>query len=197
MPAPHNADRMKSSLLFIVALAALSLCSACSRTPQPTPQRVNFDNAPANSTAGAANANNADRASTNQPDDAESLLLPQPEGFVNDFAKVLDARTKARLSELVRKLKERSEIEFAVVTMKTTGQQSIDDYSLTLARSWGVGSNPRGDGLLLLLATEDRKWHIQVSRRLDERTVSSAQLRRRLDALRRSADCAARRTSRV
>jgi uncharacterized protein len=158
---------MKSAS-FIVALAALCLCVACSRTQQ-TPQRVNFDNAPANSTAGAGNANTAtaDGASTNRTDEAESLLLPQPEGFVNDFARVLDARTKAHLAELVRKLKERADIEFAVVTVKTTDKQNIDDYSLTLARSWGVGSKPRGDGLLLLLATEDRKWRIQVSRSLE------------------------------
>lgn len=165
MPAPRNAGRMKS-LLVIIALAALSLCLACSQT-KPTPQRVNFDNAPANSTAGAGQANTAHTANANQPDEAESLLLPQPEGFVNDFARALDAQAKARLTQLVGKLKERSGIEFAIVTVKTTAGQSIDDYSLTLARSWGVGSKPRGDGLLLMLAVEDRKWHIQVSRSLE------------------------------
>jgi uncharacterized membrane protein YgcG len=170
MPTLHNADRMKS-LFFIFALISLCLSAACSRTQQ-TPQRVNFDNGHIGSTAGtgSTNANNAAverAANTNQTDEAESLLLPQPEGYVNDFARVLDAQTKAHLAELVRKLKERSDIEFAIVTVKTTGKQSVDDYSLTLARSWGVGSKPRGDGLLLLLATDDRQWRIQVSRSLE------------------------------
>lgn len=164
----HNADWMKS-IFFVIALVSLSLCAACRRTQQ-TPQRVNFDNGNIGSTAGtgSTNANTADRAaSTNQQDEAESLLLPQPEGYVNDFARVLEPEAKAHLAELVRKLKERSDIEFAIVTVKTTGQQSIEDYSLTLARSWGVGSKPRGDGLLLLLATDDRQWRIQVSRSLE------------------------------
>lgn len=159
-------------VLFITALLALSLSVACRQTE--TTEHVNANNAPANSAgAGKAftstNQTNTNQTNTNQTNnaEAESLLLPQPVGFVNDFANVLDKQSKTRLDELVHRLKERSSIEFAVVTVETTGKQDIFDYSLALARSWGVGSKPRGDGLLLLLAVKDRKWRIQVSRSLE------------------------------
>ncbi len=154
--------------LFIIALVALNFCVACRETQ--TAQNVNAQDAPASS-AGAGKAfQTSDQANANQTNnaaEAENLLLPQPAGFVNDFAKVLDEQAKARLQELVRKLKERANIEFAVVTIETTGKQDIFDYSLALARTWGVGSKPKGDGLLLLLAVKDRKWRVQVSRSLE------------------------------
>ena len=94
--------------------------------------------------------------------------LPPPKGFVNDFADAIDARTEKLLEAKFVRLKERARIEFAVVTVETTGAEDIFDYSLVLAKSWGVGppEGEPGGGLLLLLAVKDRKWRLQVSDRL-------------------------------
>ncbi len=96
--------------------------------------------------------------------------LPPPKGFVNDFANVLDRSMKEQLEAKLERLKERSKIELAVATVETTGGQDIFDYSLAVARGWGIGppAGEDGGGLLLLLATKDRKWHIQVTRNLEE-----------------------------
>jgi uncharacterized membrane protein YgcG len=95
--------------------------------------------------------------------------LPPPEGFVNDFANVLDAETERLLEEKFERLKARARIEFAVVTVETTGGQDILDYSLAVARGWSIGppAGEEGGGLLLLLATKDRQWRLQVSRSLE------------------------------
>ncbi|MFL6336443.1 MAG: TPM domain-containing protein [Pyrinomonadaceae bacterium] len=113
--------------------------------------------------AGTARGQNA-RAYTEAP-------LPQPEGFykyVTDNAGVIDAGTKERLATILNHLKERADIEFAVVTVPTTGDEDILSYSLSLARGWGIGSN-EGDknGLLLVVAVNDRKWRVEVSRHLE------------------------------
>jgi uncharacterized protein len=115
--------------------------------------------------SGQTNGNNAG----NMEPPSESLLLPQPTGFVNDFANVMDLKTKQRLEEKLDRLKQQSQIEFALVTVETTGTEKIEDYSLELVRSWGVGSNVRGGtgGLLLMLAVKDRKWRMQVSKSLE------------------------------
>lgn len=113
--------------------------------------------------AGAASGQNA-RAYTQAP-------LPQPEGFhkyVTDNANVIDPATKERLATVLNRLKERADIEFAVVTVPTTGEADIFDYSLSLARGWGIGSKEgEKNGLLLLVAVNDRKWQVQVSRHLE------------------------------
>jgi len=113
--------------------------------------------------AGAARGQDA-RAYTDAP-------LPRPEGFykyVTDNANVIDAGTKERLATILNRLKERADIEFAVVTVPTTGDEDIFEYSLKLARGWGIGSKEgERKGILLVVAVNDRKWRVQVSRHLE------------------------------
>jgi uncharacterized protein len=113
--------------------------------------------------AGSASGQNT-RAYTQAP-------LPQPEGFykyVTDNAGVIDAATKERLATVLNRLKERADIEFAVVTVPTTGEADIFEYSLSLARGWGIGSKEgEKNALLLVVAVNDRKWQVQVSRHLE------------------------------
>jgi uncharacterized protein len=96
--------------------------------------------------------------------------LPPPTGFVNDYANVLDAESSVQLETVLSEVKEKSNIEFAVAIVETTGDQSIFDYSLALAKGWGVGprDTSKGGGVLLLVATQDRAWRIQVSRSLEK-----------------------------
>jgi uncharacterized protein len=97
-------------------------------------------------------------------------LVPAPTGFVNDYANVFDSTSKQRLESLLTDLRDKSKVEFAVVTVDTTNGQPIDDYSLALAREWRIGpkDTSQGGGLLLVLAIKDRQWRLQVSRRLEK-----------------------------
>ena len=94
--------------------------------------------------------------------------LPPPTGYVNDYANVIDPQTKAKLETILTNLKQRADIEIAVVTVPSTNGEDIFDYSLAVARGWGIGSKG-GDkaGLLLLVAVNDRKYFTQVSDHLE------------------------------
>jgi uncharacterized protein len=94
--------------------------------------------------------------------------LPAPTGYVNDYANVIDQATEDRLETILTNLKTVGQIEFAVVTVDTTGDTPIFDYSLAVARGWGIGSK-EGDqaGLLLLVAIRDRKYFTQTSRHVE------------------------------
>jgi uncharacterized protein len=94
--------------------------------------------------------------------------LPQPTGYVNDFAGVIDSATKDRLETTLGNLDRQQQIQFSVVTVDTTGGQEIFDYSLAVARGWGVGAkDATKPSLLLLVAIKDRKYYTQVSRHLE------------------------------
>ena len=103
-----------------------------------------------------------------QASPAAESPLPPPKGHVGDFAEVIDAPTEEVLEVKLKQLKERVNIEMAVATVETTGGRDIYEYSLAVARGWGLGpaEGEEGGGLLLLLATKDRRWRIQVSRSL-------------------------------
>lgn len=112
---------------------------------------------------------NAQPKNENTQTEVESPL-PRPTGFVNDYANVFDDESKERLESALRELRDKSDVEFAVVTVETTGDQPIFEYSLAVARGWGIGpkDTSKGGGLLLLLAIKDRRWRLQVSRSLEK-----------------------------
>ena len=81
--------------------------------------------------------------------------FPQPQGMVNDFAAKLTPATKQQLETLLTNFKDRSGgIEVTVVTVPfdAMGDYPIEDYSLQLARRWGIGAGSDKNGLLLLIA---------------------------------------------
>jgi uncharacterized protein len=94
--------------------------------------------------------------------------LPAPTGYVNDYAGVIDQQTKSRLEATLTNLDREQQIQFAVVTVDSTNGQEIFDYSLAVARGWGLGSKDTSKpSLLLLVAINDRKYFTQVSRHLE------------------------------
>src|SRR5215207_7235052 len=81
--------------------------------------------------AGVARAQDA-RAYTDAP-------LPKPDAFykyVTDTANGSEATTKEMLATVRNRLKERADIEFAVVTVPTAGDKDSCEYSLSTARGW-------------------------------------------------------------
>lgn len=96
---------------------------------------------------------------------AKVQTLPAPTGFVNDFAGVLDLRTKLDLETKLRRLADDQGLKITVVTVKTTGNISVNDYSHSLVNSWGIGAKklPKYE-MLFVAATDDRKYSTQVSR---------------------------------
>src|ERR1044071_316485 len=94
--------------------------------------------------------------------------LPPPTGYVNDYAGVIDSATKERMETTLTNLDHEQEIQFFVVTIDLTNGQDIFDYSLAVARGWGLGSKDTSKpSLLLLVAIKDRKYQDQVSRHLE------------------------------
>lgn len=94
--------------------------------------------------------------------------LPVPFNPIVDNAHVIDAQTRARLEQIYRDLKERGNIEYSVLTVDTTGDLDIFDFTLAVARGWGIGSKDNEKAaFLLVVAIQDRKYNTQVSRHIE------------------------------
>jgi uncharacterized protein len=85
-----------------------------------------------------------------------------PTGFVNDFAGVLSAADRQRLEELASSLEARTGVEMAIVTVRTTGDVTIQMYAVRLFEAWGIGKRGRDNGILVLAAMEDRRVWVEV-----------------------------------
>ncbi len=88
---------------------------------------------------------------------AQTKQLPTPNVHVSDFAGVLDAKTKDRIESLLESLKQRSQIDFYVAMVESTGSQDIFDFSRQLARDWNIGNRTSGGKSLLLVISAGEK----------------------------------------
>ena len=89
--------------------------------------------------------------------------LPDPVGFVNDFAGVIDSNSSAEMEAIARALQQKTGAEIAVVTVHSIEPYgSIDEYSIELATTWGIGKKGEDTGILLLLAMQERGIKLEV-----------------------------------
>lgn len=88
--------------------------------------------------------------------------FPKPTGFVNDFANVLMGSEEDTLTGIIERLEGDTTSELAVVTVRTVKPLTIEEYSVRLFSKWGIGKKDKNNGVLLLVAVEDREVKIEV-----------------------------------
>ena len=92
---------------------------------------------------------------------------PELTGRITDQAGLLTAADKADIESQLASLEQTSTDQLAVVTVKSLDGYSIEDYGIGLARKWGIGQKGKDNGILLIVAPNDRKVRIEVGRRLE------------------------------
>lgn len=91
--------------------------------------------------------------------------LPAPTGHVNDFAGVVDEKTKQQLENILANVKLKTGIEFDIATVESTAGQDIFDFSLQLAKDWNVGARASAKkSLLLVVAVNEKASFTQFSK---------------------------------
>ncbi|MDO8623900.1 MAG: TPM domain-containing protein [bacterium] len=85
-----------------------------------------------------------------------------PTGYVNDFAHVLRAETVSNLDAELAAFEASTSNEITVVTIPSMGGDYIENYAVKLFEEWGIGKKNTDNGVLLLLAIEERKLRIEV-----------------------------------
>jgi uncharacterized protein len=91
--------------------------------------------------------------------DVKSL---KPQGYVSDFANVLDPQSRVQLEAYAGRVERTTGVQMALVTLKSLDGEPIEDVSNTLFRQWGVGKHGKDEGIMLLLAVQDKRDRIEV-----------------------------------
>src|SRR4051794_13904277 len=86
----------------------------------------------------------------------------QPTADVNDFAGILTPAQRDALEARGKELREKTGAQLAVVTLKSLEGGQIDDFAVKLFKQWGIGQKDQKNGILLLVAIDDRKARIEV-----------------------------------
>lgn len=86
-----------------------------------------------------------------------------------DAADLLPQTQEAKLTAQLASLEMRTKHQFVVVTVKSLGGHSVEDYGNTLGNYWGVGRKSVNDGVLLLVAPNERKVRIEIGAGLEKK----------------------------
>lgn len=92
---------------------------------------------------------------------------PEPQNiWVNDYADLLDAGQEADLIRSLQALREETGVEMTLLTIERVSQYaqdtSLETFATGLFNAWGIGDATRNDGILVLVARQDRAMRLEL-----------------------------------
>ncbi len=91
-------------------------------------------------------------------------VIPDPtnEFFVNDFAGVIGNSDEQAIQLAAVQLQEATTAQVVVVTIQSLEGEPLEDYAYQLFKQWGIGTAEQNNGVLILVAIDDRQSRIEV-----------------------------------
>lgn len=93
---------------------------------------------------------------------APAKEVPYLAGHVNDTAGMIPSAARARIEADLVAFEKATGAQVAVLTVDALGGEPLEDYSLQVAQTWKLGRKGVDDGVLLLIARDDRKMRLEV-----------------------------------
>ena len=110
----------------------------------------------------AAEQNPTVKETATQTSNEKSSNFPALTGRVVDQARVLSPSIKDELETMLATHENNTTNQVVVVTIKSLGNAQIEEYSLELARHWGIGQKGKDNGVVLVVAPNDKQVRIEV-----------------------------------
>ena len=88
--------------------------------------------------------------------------FPELTGRVVDQAELLSPEQEAQLTQKLEALEQASSRQLVVATIQSLEDYPIEDYGYQLGRHWGIGQSEANNGIILLVAPNERKVRIEV-----------------------------------
>lgn len=101
------------------------------------------------------------------PLQAIALDVPTLRGHVNDYAAMLSPESAQELEAGLTSFERSDSTQIVVLTIPTLGGETLEDYSIKVAEAWRIGQKKIDNGVILLIAKQERKIRIEVGRGLE------------------------------
>lgn len=88
--------------------------------------------------------------------------FPEFTAPVVDAANVVSPGVESAMNAELQTFRDSGGPQIAVAVVDSTGNASIEDYTIDLANQWGVGDKAKDDGVVILIAVTDRELRIEV-----------------------------------
>ena len=101
------------------------------------------------------------------PNASSNYPTPSNLKYINDYTNIINNDYKKKIISIGKELEDKTGAQAVIVVIDSTNNIPIEDYSNKLFRAWGIGKNDKDNGLLILLAINDRKYRVEVGRGLE------------------------------
>ena len=91
---------------------------------------------------------------------AKAFDIPKADGYVLDQAQVFSESEEQNLERQIKELDVSKTAEVGVLTVNTLDGEDIATVTVDVANKWGVGKKDVNNGVMILIAVEDRDWFI-------------------------------------
>lgn len=110
--------------------------------------------------------------------------IPEPTNYkyLNDYIGAVTDEDAKSIISIGKELEDKTGAQAVVVVIDSTNGIPIEDYANNLFRTWGIGQKNKDNGLLVLLAVNDKAWKVEVGRGL-EGAIPDALSNRVMDSL--------------
>ncbi|MEK7190073.1 MAG: TPM domain-containing protein, partial [Patescibacteria group bacterium] len=85
-----------------------------------------------------------------------------PQGYVSDFASMLSVAVKTQLEQDLSNFEKETKHEISVVTIPDLQGDTIENFAVKLFEDWKIGKKGADNGVLFLIAKDDRQMRIEV-----------------------------------
>ncbi len=92
----------------------------------------------------------------------------KPQGYLSDFAGVIDAQSRSTLEDYGARVEKSTGAQMAFVTIPTLEGEPLEDVANDLFHAWGIGRQGQDNGVLFLLVIQDRRSRLEIGHGLEE-----------------------------
>ena len=100
--------------------------------------------------------------------------VPFLTGRVVDNAEILKPATREKITAALKAHEQASGDQIAVLTVPTIGGESIEEYAVKVFENWKLGQKGKDNGVLMIVAPQDRKMRIEVGYGLEGTLTDAA-----------------------
>lgn len=100
---------------------------------------------------------------------AHALDVPKLQGYVNDYANMISPPARAELERELKVFEQTDSTQVVILTIPALEGAVIEDFGIKVAESWKIGQKGKDNGIIFIVAKQERKTRVEVGSGLEGR----------------------------
>jgi uncharacterized protein len=101
------------------------------------------------------------------PMNADALEVPVLRGYVNDYADMISPHVREEIENELRAFERSDSTQIVILTVPSLEGDVIEEFSIRVAEKWKIGQKVKDNGIIFVVARQERKMRIEVGRGLE------------------------------